>query len=204
MPFLARRDVRSLVRKLGAHARPSQQKEALFTIAGLSVFGGDSDTLVAIASAGAIPPLVQLLGPGSSAEVREDAAAALCNLAQHHDNQVAIAAAGAIPLLVQLLAPGISANVQQNAAAALCHLAEHAGNAITIAAAGAIPALVQLLGSGSGDLAKEFAALALKLLGHDIAENRATIAAAGASADVVVLEEMERLGIYDDGHGKEE
>ncbi|KAG1658964.1 hypothetical protein FOA52_004380 [Chlamydomonas sp. UWO 241] len=103
MPPLARRDVRSLVRKLGAHARPAQQRDALDTIAGLSICDGDSGTLVAITAAGAIPPVVLLLGPGSSAEVREVAAAALSKLAQHHDNQVAIAAAAGASADVDLL-----------------------------------------------------------------------------------------------------
>jgi hypothetical protein len=67
MPPLARRDVRNLVRKLGASARPSQQVEAAKMIMGLA---DDEAAIAAIASAGAIPSLVQLLGPGSSAEVR--------------------------------------------------------------------------------------------------------------------------------------
>ncbi|KAG1670426.1 hypothetical protein FOA52_010161 [Chlamydomonas sp. UWO 241] len=64
---------------------------------------------------------------------------------------------------------------------------------VTIAAAGAIPPLVLLLRPASNDLPKEIATFALKLLGHSNTQNRAAIAAAGASAGVDVLEEMERL-----------
>ncbi|KAG1661173.1 hypothetical protein FOA52_002625 [Chlamydomonas sp. UWO 241] len=85
MPPLARRDVRSLVRKLGANAHTSQQKEALAMIGGLSL-SDDQDILAAIASAGAIPPLVQLLGASFSDEVPEAAAAAMSNLAEHADS----------------------------------------------------------------------------------------------------------------------
>ncbi|KAG1659545.1 hypothetical protein FOA52_015348 [Chlamydomonas sp. UWO 241] len=73
MPPLARRDVRNLVRKLGASARPSQQREALDTMEAL-IFDGYSGGLAAI------PPLVLLLGAGSSAGVQGLAAVALTNL----------------------------------------------------------------------------------------------------------------------------
>ncbi|KAG1656433.1 hypothetical protein FOA52_006975 [Chlamydomonas sp. UWO 241] len=61
----------------------------------------------AIAAAGAIPALVQLLGPVSSADVQTAAAGALGHLAAGHaQNQAAISAAGAIPALVALLKVG--------------------------------------------------------------------------------------------------
>ncbi|KAG1675573.1 hypothetical protein FOA52_014161 [Chlamydomonas sp. UWO 241] len=93
MPPLARRDVRNLVRKLDASACPSQQNEALTTITELSNCPGDLNSLAAIAAAGAIPPLVQLLVARSSTDVQWNAAAALGNLATK--NRDAIAAAGA-------------------------------------------------------------------------------------------------------------
>ncbi|KAG1656688.1 hypothetical protein FOA52_007258 [Chlamydomonas sp. UWO 241] len=148
------------------------------------------------AIADAVPSLVQLLGTNSSPEVQKNAAGVLYNLAQNADHNVKIAAACAIPPLVQLLGPGSTAGVQQYAAGALGTLAQINDNAVAIAAAGAIPPLVQLLGPGSDDVPTEFAAL--KALGHNNATNIAAIAAAGASADVDVLEEMERLGVYDD------
>jgi hypothetical protein len=77
----------------------------------------------AIADAGAIFPLVRLLGPGTLAGVQCDAAWALQRLALNGDNADAVAAAGAIPLLVQLDMPGSDAGVQRSASAALHALA---------------------------------------------------------------------------------
>jgi hypothetical protein len=191
MPPLARRDVRNIVRKLGAGARPSQQMEAAKMIAGLA---DDGAATAAIVSAGAIPPLVQLLGPGaSSAEVPYYAAASLSNLAQTAELAATIAAAGAVPLLVQLLGPGSTAEVQRNAALALCNLAQLADIAATIAAAGAIPPLVQLVGPGSDGITKRAASGALNNVGYHNADICASIAAAASSAGL--LREMERLGI---------
>ncbi|KAG1672852.1 hypothetical protein FOA52_004656 [Chlamydomonas sp. UWO 241] len=68
MPPLPRRDLRNLVRKLGVNARPSQQVQSLAAIALLCRDGG-ADSRTAIASAGAIPPMVQLLGVDSPADV---------------------------------------------------------------------------------------------------------------------------------------
>ncbi|KAG1663063.1 hypothetical protein FOA52_011583 [Chlamydomonas sp. UWO 241] len=110
-------------------------------------------------------------------------------------NQITIAAAGAIPPLVQLLGAASPAYAQRNAAGALARLAQNADNMATITAAGAIPPLVMLLRLGSDDLPKEFATRALVILGLNNAKNRASIAAAGASAGVDVLEKMESLGL---------
>ena len=68
-------------------------------------FADNSDNKVKIATAGAIPPLVVLLGPQCSARVQDQAAWALRNLAVNADNKVKVAAAGAIPPLVALLGP---------------------------------------------------------------------------------------------------
>ena len=57
----------------------------------------NADNKVAIAGAGAIPPLVALLSSGTAAGKEEAAAGALWNLALTPDNRVAIAGAGAIP-----------------------------------------------------------------------------------------------------------
>ena len=54
-------------------------------------------------AAGAIPPLVALLGTGSTAALQEVAACALRNLALSAENQAVVASAGAIPHLVALL-----------------------------------------------------------------------------------------------------
>jgi hypothetical protein len=58
---------------------------------------------VAVADAGAIPPLVKLLGLQSSSGVQTAVARALsCLAVDHVQNRAAIVAAGAVPLLVQL------------------------------------------------------------------------------------------------------
>ena len=67
---------------------------------------------MAIAEAGAIPPLVALLH-SSSTSVQEQAAGALCNLAATADNHVAITEAGAV--LCQLKQSSASAGVQERA-----------------------------------------------------------------------------------------
>ncbi|KAG1679113.1 hypothetical protein FOA52_000468 [Chlamydomonas sp. UWO 241] len=106
MPPLPRRSLRTLVRKLGANARPAQQKQSL-AIRTLLCRDGDQDSLAAIISAGVIPPLVQLLAPRSADELWCDAAHALMALvAWNAANTATIAAAGAIPPLVQLLGTG--------------------------------------------------------------------------------------------------
>ncbi|KAG1661362.1 hypothetical protein FOA52_002476 [Chlamydomonas sp. UWO 241] len=69
----------------------------------------DVKSLAIIAAAGAIPPLVLLLGPGSEADVRRTAAATLAVLADNNaDNRRAIAAAGeSAQLLQQIEALGL-------------------------------------------------------------------------------------------------
>lgn len=108
-----------------------------------------SENQIAIAKAGAIEPLVQLLedpAPG----LREEAARALWNLARNHKeinvkNQVAIGSAGAIKPLVRLLEDEVS-RVRIVAAAVLNDLAiDNIGNQIAIARTGAIGSLISLL-----------------------------------------------------------
>jgi hypothetical protein len=110
--------------------------------------GGGVEAKAAIAAAGAIPALVQLLASDSPG-VQMTAASALCILAcGHAQSQAAIALAGAIPAFVQLLRPGPEGDLQRAAASALSSLAaEHTANQAAFAAAGAIPLLVQLQGS---------------------------------------------------------
>ncbi|KAG1655971.1 hypothetical protein FOA52_009398 [Chlamydomonas sp. UWO 241] len=142
----------------------------------------------AIAAAhGAIPSLVQLLGPESSSDLQVEVARALCNLAKDGAQmQADIVAAGAIPPLVQLLGRGISADVQHEAARALWKLAAgHAHNQAVIAAA--IQPLVQLLGPDSTARVQEMAAAALRALASQHVQNKAAIAAAGAIRPLVLL-----------------
>ncbi|KAG1667536.1 hypothetical protein FOA52_013726 [Chlamydomonas sp. UWO 241] len=71
MPPLTRRDLRTLVRKLGVVTRPHEQKQAMNTVAQLLICDEDDDSLAFFT--GAIPALVQLLGAGSTAGAQEDA-----------------------------------------------------------------------------------------------------------------------------------
>ena len=101
-----------------------------------------------ILAAGALPPLVALLGTRSTAAVQEVAAGAIFFLAYDNaENIIKIAAAGSIPPLVTLLGSRSTEAVQAAAAGALWHLSVNADNKIMIAAAGAIPPLVALLSS---------------------------------------------------------
>jgi hypothetical protein len=148
MPPLPKRNLWKLVRKLGANTEPGERAEALAVIVeGCKRLHGDFR--VAIVAVGAIPLLVHLLGPGSSAKVQRDAARTLVLLARDDESGIGIAAAGAIPPLVRLLGPASSAEVQQYAASALSFIALNSDNVVTIASAGAIPLLVQMLGPAS-------------------------------------------------------
>ena len=99
------------------------------------------------ASAATVEQIIQDLHSGS-AVAKENAAAALWNLALNADNQVAIAHAGGIAPLVELTRSG-SAVAQLNAAAALWNLALNADNRVAIAQAGGIAPLVELTHIGS-------------------------------------------------------
>jgi hypothetical protein len=151
-----RRDLKNLVHKLSAESRPLDQREALHTIAMELATEAPHSTAnkVAVTDAGAILPLVRLLGDGS-AVVQYNACVALSWLAGDLPaNAVTIAAAGAIFQLVKLLGPGSPAGVQTKAAGALSTLAEHYDNIAKVATAGAIPPLVKLLQLGDSERAK--------------------------------------------------
>ncbi|KAG1676765.1 hypothetical protein FOA52_005054 [Chlamydomonas sp. UWO 241] len=143
----------------------------------------------AIATAGAIPALAQLLGRKSPEDVQEAAARALANLSCSHAANKAAIAAVAVPALVQLLGPESREDVQEAAAAALANMA--GGNAsqvqATIAAAGALPALVRLLHHDSPAGLQSAAASALCNLAASHAPNQVAIAAAGAIPALVQL-----------------
>jgi vacuolar protein 8 len=74
--------------------------------------------------AGAVPPLVRLLGD-ASAGVRENAAAGLAIIAADASLRVPVYEAGAVPPLVRLL-DDASAGVRENAAGALWNIANDA------------------------------------------------------------------------------
>ncbi|KAG1654800.1 hypothetical protein FOA52_007879 [Chlamydomonas sp. UWO 241] len=132
MPQLARRDVRNLL--LGPGASAGVKKLAAGALARLAI---NADNQATIAAAGAIPPLVQLLGARSPSDVQKHAAAVLVILAQKAD-KVAMVAAGAIPPLVLLLRPGADDLPKEFAARVLARLGHNnTKNRDAIAAAGA-------------------------------------------------------------------
>ncbi|CAJ1446766.1 unnamed protein product [Effrenium voratum] len=164
----------------------------------------NSDNKIAIAKAGAIPPLVELLSRGTPVG-QENAAATLSNLAVNSDNQ--------IPPLVELLSRGTPVG-QENAAG----LTSNDDNKIAIAKAGkrrvstlgltsnsnndyaipkagaipplveagAIPPLVELLSRGA-PRNQGWAAAALQHLAANYSDNKIAIAKAGAIPPLVEL-----------------
>eukprot|EP00900_Chrysochromulina_parva_P014719 jgi/Chrpa1/23248/Chrysochromulina_OHIO_Genome00027473-RA len=139
----------------------------------------------ALAAAGALPPLVAMLGDGT-AEERAAAAEALGKLARNDANKAAIAAAGAIEPLVALVRDG-DREGKVNAAGALGNLVA-GDDAIkaAMAAAGAIELLVTLV-RDSDARGKAYAAFVLgNLAGGDDAIV-AAIVATGAIEPLVAL-----------------
>lgn len=98
---------------------------------------------VKIVTAGAIPPLVDLL-KFQNGSLRELAAAAILTLSAAVPNKPAIAASGAAPLLVQILHSG-SVQGRVDAVTALHYLSTCTENSTPILDATAVPPLIKLL-----------------------------------------------------------
>ncbi|KAL3620630.1 U-box domain-containing protein 13 [Castilleja foliolosa] len=107
----------------------------------------NADNRVAIAEAGAIPLLIQLLSIPDS-RTQEHAVTALLNLSICEDNKFSIISSGAVPGVVHVLRKG-SMEARENAAATLFSLSVVDENKVTIGASGAIPPLVALLAEGT-------------------------------------------------------
>jgi hypothetical protein len=190
---LNRRDLRTVVHRLRADARPVQQMESLNLVAGLSS-DGDRETLVALVDAGVIGELVKLLLAGTADDLQAGAAAALANLAMGDVFFLdAIVSAGAIPRLVSLLGGGgglgggSGSYPAQMSCGTLMNLANTAANQASIAAAGAIPRLVQLLGGADSSPAVQAAAAGVLRNLALLVANHAPIVAAGAIPRLVQL-----------------
>ena len=95
---------------------------------------------MAIAEAGGIAPLVELVRGGSEAPRRRRRGRCM---AANDANEVAIAEAGGIAPLVELVRGG-SEDAKEHAAGALRNLAVNDANAAAIAAAGGVAPLEQL------------------------------------------------------------
>ncbi|CAJ1391025.1 unnamed protein product [Effrenium voratum] len=136
-----------------------------------------------VGQAGAIPPLVELLSRGTPVGKRR---VSTLGLTSNSNNDYAIPKAGAIPPLVELLSRGTPVG-QENAAATLSNLANNDDNQIAIAKAGAIPPLVELLSRGA-PRNQGWAAAALQHLAANYSDNKIAIAKERAAAALQNLE----------------
>ncbi|KAG8371433.1 hypothetical protein BUALT_Bualt13G0087100 [Buddleja alternifolia] len=139
-----RTKIESLLYKLTS-GTPEDQRSAAGEIRLLAK--RNADNRVAIAEAGAIPLLVQLLQTPDS-RTQEHAVTALLNLSICEDNKGSIISSGAVPGIVLVLKKG-SMEARENAAATLFSLSVVDENKVTIGASGAIPPLVTLLSEGT-------------------------------------------------------
>lgn len=130
----------------------------------------------AISNAGAIVPLVAMLG-SPAPQMQANAAGALANLARNHvDNQAAVAKTGAVAPLCTLVREG-SAETKDESAKALWSLSsDNAPNKDMIAKLGGIDPLVGLLVSGTTEKSQICCAGALAALAAKHSENRQLIA----------------------------
>ena len=140
----------------------------------------------AVTDAGAILPLVRLLGEGSRAREntpQERAAAVLADLARLGENKTVIVESGGVYSLVAMLGSGSCESAQTHASGALWQLASLGGNRKAIVEAGAIPSLVRLLAAESMDV-QRFSAGTLWHLASN-ADNKVAMVAAGALEPLV-------------------
>ncbi|MFS7934594.1 putative U box domain, armadillo-like helical, Zinc finger, RING/FYVE/PHD-type [Helianthus anomalus] len=136
--------IQNLLRKLNS-ASPDDQRTAAGEIRLLAK--RNADNRVAVAEAGAIPLLTNLLTAPDS-RTQEHVVTALLNLSICEDNKGSIVSSGAVPGIVQVLKKG-SMEARENAAATLFSLSVIDENKVTIGSLGAIPPLVLLLSEGT-------------------------------------------------------
>ncbi|KAF5741355.1 ARM repeat superfamily protein [Tripterygium wilfordii] len=157
----AARDIRKLVRKSSVKIRskfaaagviqhlvlmllsPNLDARHASLLALLNLAVRNERNKVNIVTAGAIPPLVELLNFQNSS-LRELAAAAILTLSAAAPNKPKIAASGAAPLLVQILISG-SVQGKVDAVTALHNLSIGAEDSNLILDARAVPPLIDLL-----------------------------------------------------------
>ena len=177
--------IKRLVAVLDARNASAQMRAA----AALAVLSSRNTTYrSAIMEAGAIPPLVRLLGDGLRVEndtPQERAACVLADLARSGESKEEIVEAGGIEPLVRMLGSS-SSNAQSGAAAALMHLSSNGDNKIAIAQAGGIVRLVTLLSNDANPEGKAYAAACLRLLATST-ENKVDIIQAGGIVHLVQM-----------------
>jgi hypothetical protein len=172
-----------LVQLILSRCVPDAADTAVAAAEALSKLAIEAENVAAIVQAGALPPLIVLLGESSAAA--RYAASAIANLASGNaDNKVTIIKAGALTSLIALLSGG-EEKAQENAAAALWNLVTEDSH-IAIVQAGALPPLIALLDKGSAK-AQANAAGALKLLSFNNADNKVAIVQEGALSSLIVL-----------------
>eukprot|EP00898_Chlorokybus_atmophyticus_P008373 jgi/Chlat1/8537/Chrsp82S07940 len=153
----------------------------------------DADAAAVAIEAGAIAPLVALLG-----DIDVDRQALAANVlrllaAEVADARAAIARAGAIPALVALLSTGMQ-RCHEYAAEALANIASHSTvHKLAITEAGAIQPLVTLLCMSSTPGCKYAATRALAILANSNDSVVAAIIAAGAVAPLKAVQDSEPL-----------
>ena len=174
--------VRRLVGVIDARNASAQMKAA----SALAVLSSRSvATRTAIMQAGAIPPLVRLLGDGlrtQSDTPQERAAAVLADLARSAEGVEGIVASGGVSPLVQMLASS-SERAQIAAASALFYLASMGDNRADIIFAGGIPRFVALLSDGCLEAQRHSAAALFQL--SNTAHSKTAIVQAGAIQPLV-------------------
>ena len=142
----------------------------------------------AIVKAGAIQPLVVLLGNGQRAESGtppERAAAVLADLSRLAESKVEIARCGGIQPLVTLLSSS-SQRSQTHSAVALFHLSAAADNKATMTNLQVIPLLVKVLSIGTVE-AQRHAAGALWQLATSVDNKNGIVLAGGIEALISIL-----------------
>ncbi|GAB4823445.1 hypothetical protein N2152v2_010491 [Parachlorella kessleri] len=165
----------------------------------LNLANTSPEHLYAIAFAGGIPPLVQLL-ESKDKKLQGGAARLVLQLCQGSpDFQKAVVSSCAIPLLVQLL--GSNGNdiwaTQATAANAVGHLSHQSfGFRSVIAAAGAIPALIRLLYSTDQDVQVKAAQAVACLCGWN-PRHRIGIMSAGAIPLLVQMLDAAEISVQE-------
>ena len=136
----------------------------------------NSENQDAIAQAGAMAPLVTMLGVPSP-QLQANVAAAMASLSKgHHGNQLAISKLGALPPLLGLVREGTS-DVKDRAASAIWSLShKNVHNKDTIAKLGGVDPLISLLVLGTSDRSQRYVSGALVSLCANHPDNRYTAA----------------------------
>ena len=175
--------VEPLVGVLGDGRRVRQDTPQERAAAVLADLARLSENKVKIATAGGIPPLVEMLS-SESAEAQAHAASALWQLAAVRSNQRAIADS-ATELLVKLLTTG-TALAQKYAAGVLWHLVSLSDAKAAMVQAGAIPALTSALAAENAEL-RDYSAAVVSALARTQGGNKREIFRAGGIKPLVNL-----------------